>query len=235
MLCKTQNGKDIRTAEQKRGLSGDLERRMLVRKLHDECGGLLCTLQCKMEALKHDLPPDPSRFREEADQVILLLDRLGENLRGLFNRLNPVTPEQLRLSCQFGVILPGSAVQWPDVKIDCGAAESPRPLPREADLALFGFRRGECEKGAGPAPAKKIEVRMEKEEDWAVLSISENGGAADPAAAAVPGEGKEGQLLPGLREQPVFPGDVFELFSAPGAGLRVRVRIRLPRAGEEGE
>jgi hypothetical protein len=235
MLRKIENGKDIRLPEQKRRLAGDLEHRLLLRKLHDECGGLLCTLQCKMEALKHDLPPDPSRFREEADQVIHLLDRLGENLRGLFNRLGPATPEQLILSRRFGAFLPGSAVQWPDVKIDCETAESLRPLPREADLALFGFRQGGYEKGVGPAPAKKIEVRMEKEEEWAVLSISENGSAADPAAAGTPGEGKEGVILSGLRERPVFPGDVFELFSAPGDGLRLRVRIRLPRAGEEGE
>jgi glucose-6-phosphate-specific signal transduction histidine kinase len=188
-----------------------------------------------MEALKHDLPQDAFVFRQEADQVIGLLARLGENLRGLFNRLSPATPEQLSLSRRFAAFLPGSAVQWPDVKIDCETAEYPRPLPREADLALFGFRPGGYEMGVGPAPAKKIEIRMEKEAEWAVLSISEKGSGTGPAAAGTPGEEKEGAVLPGLREQLVFPGDVFELFSVPGAGLRVRVRIRLPRAGEEEE
>jgi signal transduction histidine kinase len=87
--------KEILVPDQRPVAGIDETHRRMARDLHDDCGGLLCALQFKMEILRQHLPHDPPEAREHADQVIEMLTELGGNLRSMFNRLIPARPDPI--------------------------------------------------------------------------------------------------------------------------------------------
>lgn len=225
MLSKRGRGKESSLPGRKPPAAARAERRRSASDLHDECGGLLSVLQFKMEALKHNLPQNPFQFREQADQIITLLARLSDNVRSTFSRLGPATVEPFNLVLTLGQFLQEYAGQWPGVEIDFQADEFPEPLPLGVGLTLFRICQEALSKAAGHAGTKRIEIRLERDEHWVVLSVKDGDGEIGPEAAGVRGKGIQRSDLYGARACSTMPEKTFEMLSVPGVGIRVRLPL----------
>jgi signal transduction histidine kinase len=229
-----QSEKEIRFLGQKLLSSTDETRRDLARDLHDECGGLLSAAQMKMEALKHQIPPDSAQSREQADQIIGILAQLGQSLRGIFTRLRPITLEQFGLVHALDRLTKEYAAKWPELKIDFQADPLSIPLPPETEIALFHICQEALNNSAKHARAGKIKIRLAREGRCVVLSIEDDGkGMTQEQTGNGIQEGGFGLI--GMRERSVNLGGAFELFSSPGAGVLVRASLPLAPAGKDME
>lgn len=205
----------------------DEERRRLARDLHDECGELLSVLQMGIEELKHYLPAEPVRPREQADRMIALVARLGQNFRSLFNRLHPVMLKHFGLVRTVERLVEEYAGQWPDLTFDLSAEGFPEHAHPVVENALFRICQEALSNATRHARAKQIDIRIEVDGKWAVLSVKDDGRGFDVQEAATLGDGNGGIGLLNMRERSVLLGGTFEVSSTPDAGTLVRVGVPL--------
>ncbi|MDP1989825.1 MAG: sensor histidine kinase [Syntrophales bacterium] len=225
--------KEVRFLGRKLLSISEEERHRLASELHDECGGLLSTLQLKMETLKHYLSHDPLKSREQADQVIGIVNQLSTHLRSILNQLRPVALEQFGLVPTLSKMIKEFASQWPDMEIDFQTKGLHKHLRPEVNLTLFYICQEALGNATRHAKADRIDIRLETDESWVILSIKDDGRGIVPDRATAHCGGEGGFGLLGMRERAVLLGGTFELLTAPGGGTLVCVR--LPLVWEEAE
>ena len=220
---------EIRFLGKKLIATTDEERRRLARDLHDECGELLSVLQLGIETLKYQLPEEPPQPRERADQLIALINQLGQNFRSLFNRLHPVMLKHFGLARTLGRLIEEYSGQWPDLEINLHVRGFPDRAHPAVENALFRICQEALSNATRHAQAKEIDIRLEVEETWAVLSVADDGSGFDmqEAIARSREEGNGGIGLLNMRERSVLLGGTLEVSSAPSAGAVVRARLPL--------
>jgi len=225
---------ELRTSsEQLRSLAAHLlsvreeERARISREVHDELGQSLTAVKMDLAWLEGRLPRGKGQMLKRIRSTRQLADDIIQSIRRISTELRPAVLD-LGLA---------EAVEWQvqEFQTRSGIQCTVRLLTREvvasnASTAMFRIFQETLTNVARHAKATRAEVVLQKQQDWLVLLIRDNGRGFDQAD---PSLSKSLGLL-GMRERAAILGGRVNISSAPGKGTTVTAWIPLRSPGESG-
>jgi len=221
------------SSEQLRNLAAHLlsvreeERARISREVHDELGQSLTAVKMDLAWLAGRLPRRNGQMLKRIRSTRQLADDIIQSIRRISTELRPAVLD-LGLA---------EAVEWQvqEFQTRSGIQCTVRLLTREvvasnASTAMFRIFQETLTNVARHAKATRAEVVLQKQRDWLVLLIRDNGRGFDQAD---PSLSKSLGLL-GMRERAAILGGRVNILSAPGKGTTVTAWIPLRSPGESG-
>ncbi len=211
---------ELRTSsEQLRSLAAHLlsvreeERARISREVHDELGQSLTAVKMDLAWLEGRLPRGKGQMLKRIRSTRQLADDIIQSIRRISTELRPAVLD-LGLA---------EAVEWQvqEFQTRSGIQCTVRLLTREVVASNASTAN---------AKATRTEVVLQKQQDWLVLLIRDNGRGFDQAD---PSLSKSLGLL-GMRERAAILGGRVNISSAPGKGTTVTAWIPLRSPGESG-
>ena len=204
------------------------ERRHLAHELHDEMGQSITAIKALAVSIRERLESSDTALAERAATITDVSSDIYARVRRMMARLHPVVLDELGLVAAIESMVD----DWNGHHADCFCTVSvSRSLPALHAAARIGLYRIAQEaltniaRHAGASEAT-IELRVDNEQDGAALlelCIFDNG------QGFTLGEQRNGLGLNGMRERAEVLGGCVHLHTAPGAGLRLRVRLPLAK------
>jgi PAS domain S-box-containing protein len=150
------------------------ERTRIAREIHDELGQALTALKMDLSWLKNRLPEGQKPLHAKAQKMEKLADATIESVRRISTELRPGLLDDLGLA---------AAIEWQAADfqsrsgIDCEAQLEADDLALDRDLATVLFRifQETLTNVARHAQAGKVVVRLGREGDRIVLTVTDNG------------------------------------------------------------
>jgi PAS domain S-box-containing protein len=201
----------------------EAERTRIARELHDELGQALTALKMDLEALEHRIPPGEGSLFERTAAMRTLLDFTVATTRRLSADLRPLVLDDLGL---------GAGAEWlaQDFSKRASVACMLHVDPALADLGepyatvLFRVMQESLTNVARHARASRVEATLERERDYAILTVRDDGVGMDAQAQSKP----RSFGLQGIRERVLVVGGEVSIVSRPGEGTTIRARVPLP-------
>ncbi len=199
------------------------EKARLARELHDELGGILTPAKMDLSWLQAHLGSD-AQSSERMTRLSALIDQGIDLKRRVIEELHPSLLDHLGLA---------SAVQWymeeacGAAKIDCNLVVSPKleRMDPDREIAIYRIIQESITNVVRHSKAKKVEVRMERNDKGLHISVRDDGiGIADLDRAR-----KQSHGVAGMTQRTRALDGTFKMESRPGEGTRVEVFV--PAAG----
>lgn len=239
--ASTRNGEgetDDRTRTQLRALSARLlevreqERAAISRRVHDELGQALTTLQWDVEKLSDELAACPGSLLASVQGR---LAAMSETISGALRTVRLVATE-LRppMLDQFGLL---AAIRWQagefqgryGILCEVISDRDHFTPSRCAATAVFRIFQEILTNVARHAAATQVRVRLSEKSEALTLVVQDNG-------KGIPGGRESASLgILGMRERAWLLGGSVEIASAPCSGTTVSVRIPMQNPLTEGE
>jgi hypothetical protein len=203
---------EVREAEQTR----------IARELHDELGQALTALKMDVDLLQALSPPDRADLAERTAAMRGLLDSTVQTTRRISADLRPLVLDDLGL---------GAAAEWlvqqlrQRAKLACELAIDPplAGLQEPYASAIFRVMQESLTNVAKHARAANVEVRLQREDGAAVLTVRDDGVGMSQGDQAKP----RSFGLRGIRERVLVLGGEVRIASGPGRGTTLVVRVPL--------
>ena len=202
------------------------ERARLGRELHDTLSQGFVGISHQLEALAGELPPESTEAREQLDVARRMTRHsLTEARRSMMD---------LRLSELDGHDLPQAlsqaAPRWVaghgvDIRLDLGSIRG--HLPEDVEHNLFRVAQEAVANVLKHARAAAIAMTLREDQDAIQLTVADDGTGFDMSHSFANRTGHFGII--GMRERAERSGGTFRLFSEPGSGTRIEVRIPCAR------
>jgi PAS domain S-box-containing protein len=194
------------------------ERKHMARELHDGLAQSLLALKLQVSVLGLEFGANIPALRARADSIVSHVDSATRVVRNAITSLRPV-------ALDLGVL---SALEWlvdefvADTGIRCHFCTDLSNIAlREADTtALFRIAQEALRNIVRHAGATRANVLLKRENDGCMLEINDNGVGFDVTKKKPQSFG-----LVGIRERVLMFAGTFELFTSPGAGTIIRVRV----------
>jgi PAS domain S-box-containing protein len=208
---------EVREAEQTR----------IARELHDELGQALTALKMDVDLLESMSPPGRAGLLERTAAMRGLLDFTVQTTRRISADLRPLVLDDLGL---------GAAAEWLVQQLR-SRAELACELSIDAPLGdleepyasvIFRVMQESLTNVAKHARASQVELRLEREGAWAVLTVRDDGVGMGPDDESKP----RSFGLRGIRERVLVLGGEVRIVSRPGGGTTLVVRV--PLRGDAG-
>ncbi len=202
----------------------EVERRELVRKLHDEVGQNLTALGINLNIVHSQLPPETvTKTATRIDDSLKLVEETVERIRDVMAELRPPVLDDYGVS---------AALHWYGKQfsertgiITLLQVEELKPrLPLPAETALFRIAQEALTNVAKHAQAKNVTVRLEEFGESVHLSIADDGIGFDSEAHQQP-EAKPEWGLINMRERSQAIGGQLSVETAPGKGTQIIVEV----------
>ncbi len=181
------------------------ERRRLARDLHDDVGQALTALKIQLESR--------SRIEECVETVSHTLERV----RQLSLSLRPPQLDDLGLGAALRSHLDRQAA-LASLAPHFEAPETPRQIPAHVETAFFRIAQEAINNVVRHARARNLWLRLFASGARLELSVRDDGGGFDVAAARRRAAAGASLGLAGMEERVALAGGSFELRSAPGQG-----------------
>ena len=202
------------------------EKARIARELHDELAQSLTALKMDTIWVRDHLRDDPVGATAKLSQMLAMLDASVASTRRIAADLRPLLLDDLGL---------GSAIEWlvqnftQRTGVPCALdLDEDVDLPEPYATAVFRIVQESLANVAKHAEARRVRVRVARQDSELVLEVQDDGRGFDPAAARKP----QSLGLVGLRERAhLLQGDV-RIESTPGAGTRVEARIPMESTTE---
>lgn len=207
--------------------AGERELQRIVLDMHDGPVQDVFAAVSQLQVLQKELGDRPEAARR-AGQAVQLLERALHEVRTLIGVFRPPGFERRDL----GAILEGLAVQHEamtdqPVELSLDAELGDCPLP--AKIALYRILQEALANGYRHAGATRQTVRVDREGERVILTVSDNGRGFDPqrVLAAEADVGVEGGHfgLRGIQDRVDMLGGTFSVESTPGQGTVLRVSV----------
>jgi len=191
--------------------AGDAERRRLERNLHDGAQQRLVALSLSLRLARSRVRQDPDAADELLGGATTELAHALEELRELARGIHPAVLTERGLEPALETL-----VHRAPVPVEVESSLDGR-LPPPVEAAAFYVVSEALANVAKYAEASSVEVRIGREDGYAVVEVSDDGvGGADPA---------HGSGLRGLADRVEALQGRLEVDSRPGEGTRVRAEI----------
>ncbi len=197
----------------------EAERRRLAAEIHDGVGQRLASLSYHLDAARAANPADPAEVASELDRAMALARAAFADVRAAIEGLRPVVLDDLGLCAGLESMarsLPGLRA---DVSVDSG------PLPPHLETTLFRIAQEALQNVQRHSRAATVVLSLQQLDGQVVLRVVDDGVGMPEQS---PGPGHYG--LVGIRERAELVGGTVEMFSKPGEGTRLSVRLPF-RAG----
>jgi two-component system, NarL family, sensor histidine kinase UhpB len=194
------------------------ERRRLARELHDELGQTLNAV--KLDAMALPESAAARRIADNADHVYRAAADLVRNLR-------PPALDELGLAAALEACVARWRASYPDLQVQLSLGGELDGLGETMNLAVYRMVQEaltNCVRHARATHCYIDLTRVPDREDSLLLEMRDDGSGFAEASR------RAGGGLTGMRERATLLGGRFELLSAPGQG--VTIRIELPVRGE---
>ncbi len=202
----------------------EVERRELVRKLHDEVGQSLTALSINLNIVHSQLPPETAtKMATRIDDSLKLVEETGERIRDVMAELRPPVLDD------YGVT---AALHWygkqfserTGIPTVLKVEELKPRLPLHVEMALFRIAQEALTNVAKYAQAKNVTVGLKEFDKVIYLTIADDGVGFDPTAHHQP-EGRLEWGLINMRERAQTVGGTLNIETAPGKGTRIMVEV----------
>lgn len=203
------------------------ERRVLADELHARASPNLAALQLTLASLVHLLPrPAPAGLQPLLDDAKALLLDTTNGIRHICAELRPAALDYAGLipalhdyAQQFGVRT--------GIAVSLNTDDCEHELPANLQSVLFRIVQEALTNSAKHAKAKRIDIRLARDERGLNMTIRDDGVGFDPKHPGS-GEGAPGLGLITMRERAEFAGGSFALRTAAGTGTEITVRFADP-------
>jgi PAS domain S-box-containing protein len=204
----------------------ETERTRIARELHDELGQMLTALRMDVDMLEAICPSDRSDLLERTAAMRGLLGMAVSTTRRISADLRPLVLDDLGLA---------PAAEWLaqnlgqrsnlacELEIDPALGGLGEPYAS----ALFRVLQESLTNVAKHAQASRVEIRLARDGNAAMLTVRDDGIGMDQDAESKP----RSFGLRGIRERVLVLGGEVQVVSRPGAGTTIVVRIPLRAAG----
>ena len=206
--------------------SQEEERARVARDLHDGIGQHLTALMVGLRTIEQSA--DLGTAHQRARELREFGTRAHEDVRALVRGLRPATLMELGLATALEQLcIDFERNHGVTTLLRC----EPAPLGRvgtDAESALYRIAQEALTNVARHAHASHVEVRLTRDDGWALLAIADDGRgfAVDAREASAGGFG-----LGSMRERAELLGGTLALASKPGEGTSLAVRVPIePRA-----
>ncbi|MBN1979341.1 MAG: PAS domain S-box protein, partial [Anaerolineae bacterium] len=212
--------KEVRTGrEQLQSLSRRLvemqeaERAHVARELHDETGQALSGMLLSLSLLEQEAD-QPEAVRDRANELLVLVDDMLENLHRLAMNLRPATLDHLGLLPALEQYVETFEEQYGiETQFEVVNLGSDR-LPPEMETALYRIVQESLTNVVRHAQATRVDVLVARRDDQVVTIVEDNGGGFDPEMAM-----RTSRLgLLGIRERAEMLNGRLVIESVPGSG-----------------
>ena len=194
------------------------ERKHVSRELHDEMGQQLAALRMEVSVLGMRARSQQLPRPEQLDMLLGRVDRLVTSVRGLVQQLRPPA-----LDGGLAAALDWLADEFTrNTGIPCRLDIDRAACDLSPDQAtmLFRIAQESLTNVRRHAHATQLVLSLQRQEEEAVLTVSDNGVGFDAA------QRREGHGLLGMQERARLLGGELTVTSTPGAGTTVRLRIQ---------
>jgi signal transduction histidine kinase len=205
----------------------EAERRALARELHDELGQRCSAVLVETANLRR-CGGDRLAMLGAAARADVAAQGLHLLLRDLLGRLRPAQLDALGVVgalqdlCESWEERSGVACVFHPDGIEA-------PLPDPLDITLYRIVQESLTNVMRHARASQVRIRLRCRDGMLTLVIQDDGIGMDPAACT------RGLGLLGATERAAAAGGTLALHSAPGAGLRLTLRLPLPASASAPE
>ena len=193
----------------------------IAREIHDELGADLSSLKWDLEEIDELLSEStqPSALREKVAALVSLTDRAVDTVRRITSELRPTALDE------FGLV---EALRWhaqqfqtrTGIVIDCDLPESV-DLNREQATAIFRIVQEALTNVLRHARATRVDIKMRREDDYLVLTISDNGRGITEDQKS----GPQSLGVLGMRERAHLLGGEIDVEGAEARGTVLSVRL----------
>ena len=201
----------------------DEERRHLARELHDEFGQSLSAIAAQAASAAHTAERECPPLYEECQGISRTTAHMMETLRGALVRLRPPDVEELGLSLSLeSLVASWNGFEKGRTRFDIAFIGEVDDLPPGVSANLYRIAQEAITNAAKHAHAGHVQLRLEAGDAEIVLSVEDDGEAADISLAP-----KAGMGLLGMQERVVSLGGTlqFERHATGGARLVARIPI----------
>jgi signal transduction histidine kinase len=199
----------------------DEERRRLARELHDEFGQSLTAIAAQAAAAAHTAERQCPPLLEECRSISRMTAGLMETLRGALVRLRPPDVEELGLSLSLeSLVASWNGFEKGRTRFDIDVIGKVDDLPPSVCANLYRVAQEAITNAAKHAHARRVQLRLEAAEADVVLTVEDDGEAADASQAP-----KTGMGLLGMQERVVSLGGTLRFERPASGGARLVVSI----------
>jgi signal transduction histidine kinase/CheY-like chemotaxis protein len=209
----------------------DEERRRIARELHDGAGQLLAALNMELANVAAERNKLGTRAATSISSIESLIAQMTADIRTMSHLLYPPLLDEVGLESALSEYVNGFAKRS-GIKV---SLDFPSPIPRldrEFELCLFRIVQ-ECLTNIHRHSESKVaRIRIAREGDVVKLAVSDDGrGVSQEKLSKLQSRGA-GVGIRGMRERVhQFSGDM--TIESDGSGMRVQVRIPIPKHGSE--
>lgn len=203
------------------------ERKRLARELHDDTAQALIALNQQMEMARKLLVRDPDRAAERLASMQAMLAETLEGVRRFSSDLRPIYLEDLGFIPALEM-LSREADQRRTLKVQFAIKGQVRRLPPNLELAAYRIVQEALSNVVQHARASQAWVEVRFEDKDLVLSVRDDGQGFEPPNLpdALARQGHFG--LMGIQERVLLYGGQLSIYSTPGEGTEVLVRLPYP-------
>jgi PAS domain S-box-containing protein len=214
-----------RYQERVRSLMADLllaeehERRSLAVDLHDGLSQTIALAHIKLSALRASTG---GKLTKSLDELEELIEQADHSARSISAELSPPALHDLGLQPALQWLVENIQARY-GIEIVLEDDGRPKPTDEKTRVILFRSIRELLINAAKHAGARRVQVRLERQEDQLNAAIEDDGVGMRPEQAVVGGSG-----LFSIHERLGHVGGIMRIESEPGKGTRIHLSVPLP-------
>ena len=191
----------------------------LAQDLHDEFGQTLAALHMGVETLWNSMPNEMTGQKKHIDDLILLIEQLGDKIRSISSDLRPDLLDDLGLVPTLEWYIKEFTEQRPDIQIAFHAAGFKKRLASEIELVLYRIFQESFNNIVKHSKAQNVDVILTYSYPKIILMVRDDGVGFNP-------ESRSGGIgLIGMRERAVSVKGNIDIRSEEGKGSIIRVQL----------
>lgn len=194
-------------------------RKALAQDLHDEFGQTLAALHLEAESLMNAMPAELQEQRNRIDDLVDLIEALGDKIRSISSDLRPDLLDDLGLVPTLRWYIDEFASHRQDLHIDFQSAGFRKRFSSEIELALYRVFQEGLNNVIKHARAEHFNVTLTYSHPKIIFILKDNGIGFDQDRST------DGIGLLGMRERVVSAGGTIAIISGKGKGTTIRVEL----------
>ncbi|HEY9065703.1 MAG TPA: sensor histidine kinase [Burkholderiaceae bacterium] len=201
------------------------ERLALARELHDELGQRCSAILIETACLRRCAADDRAALMGAAARAEMAAQSLYQLVAGMLRRLRPANLDALGLVAALQELCESWEERGGIACVFHSDAMDEKALPERINIAVYRVAQEALTNVTRHADASQVRLALAGDATGGLcLTIADNGRGMDPARAT------RGLGLLGAGERAAALGGELRVDSAPGAGVRLTLRIPLPTA-----
>lgn len=212
----TQNESLIQEAQRAAALD---ERRNLARDLHDAVSQQLFAISMTMAALPRLIQQDKVKAVQQMERVENMVRIAQQELRALIMHLRPVTLEGVSLAEGIEQLMEELQQKNPEMTMSWSIQQR-KPWAQGIENQLFRTIQEAISNMLRHAQASTFSLYLAEESERAILLLEDNGRGFDTTQ-----QKKSSYGITMMEERVTDLGGRFDLFSYPGKGTRIEIRV----------